>query len=113
MDHDRLCVTVDLLWESLGVPPPGSITERVQGVEGMPQRIRALGVASLRYGIRQKLAITRSHYEDVDLEAISRGFPTGYSDEALDAFEQEAAPFAATLAGGMKDDDEFFCKPPQ
>ena len=47
------------------------------------------------------------------LKAISRGFPTGYSDEALDAFEQEAAPFAATLAEGIKDDDEFPCKPTQ
>ena len=112
-DHDRLYLAVELLREPLEVLPPRSVDERVQAGEGMPRRIHALGVASLRYGIRQMLAITRSHYEDIDLEAISCGFPTGYSDKALDAFEQEAAPFAATLAEGIKDDDEFPCKPPQ
>ena len=47
---------------------------------------------------------------DINLDAISRGFPKDYSDDALDALEQEAAPFAETLAQGMKDDDEFPCK---
>ena len=112
-DHDRLCLAVELLREPLEVLPPRSVDERVQAVQGMPRRIHALGVASLRYGIRQTLAIARPHYEDINLEAVSHGFPTVYSDEALDAFEQEAAPFAATQAECIKDDDEFPCKPTQ
>ena len=79
----------------------------------MPQRVHALSVASLRYGIRQTLAIARSHYEDINLDALSHGFPADYTDEALDGFEQEAAPFAAALVEGIKGDDEFPCKPPQ
>lgn len=90
--------------------PPRSAAERVEGVEAMPRRVHDMAVASLRYGSRQTLAIARSHYEDINLDAISRGFPKDYSDDALDAFEQEAAPFAETLAQGMKDDDEFPCK---
>ena len=112
-DHDRLRIAVDHLREQLDVPPPTSAAELVQGVESMPQRIHALGVASLRYGIWQTLAIARSHYEDINLDALSHGFPADYTDEALDGFEQEAAPFVAALAEGIKGDDEFPCKPPQ
>ena len=72
-----------------------------------------MGVASLQYGVRQTLAIARSHYEDINLDALSHGFPADYTDEVLDGFEREAAPFTATLAEGMKGDDEFPCKPPK
>ena len=72
-----------------------------------------MGVASLHYGVRQTLTIARSHYEDINLDALSHGFPADYTDKALDGFEQEAAPFAATLAESMKGDDEFPCKPPK
>lgn len=112
-EYDNLCVAVDPLRDMLGIAPPGSAPERIGGVEAMPQRVHDLAVASLRYGIRQTLAIARSHYDDINLEAISRGFPRDYSDEALDAFEQEASPFAESLAKGMKDDDDFPCKPVQ
>ena len=112
-EHGRLLVAVDALREYLEVPEPASAAELVQGVEGMPQRVHTMGVASLRYGARQTLAIARSHYENINLDALSHGFPADYTDEELDWFEQEAAPFAAALAEGMKGDDEFPCKPPK
>ena len=84
--------------------------ELVQGVDGMPQRVHAMGVASLHYGVRQTLAIARSHYENINLDALSQGFPAEYTDEELDGFEREAAPFATALSDGMKDDDDCPCK---
>ena len=112
-EHDRLRIAVDTLREYLGVPAPTSAVELVQGVEGMPQRVHAMGVASLHYGVLQTLAIARSHYENINLDALSRGFPAEYTDEELDGFEREAAPFAAALSEGMKGDDDFPCKPPK
>ena len=110
-EHGRLLVAVDILREYLEVPEPASSAELVQGVEDMPRRVHALGVASLRYGARQTLAIARAHYENINLDALSLGFPADYTDEELDGFEEVAAPFAAALAEGMKGDDEFPCKP--
>ena len=104
---------MDTLREYLGVPAPTSAVELVQGVEGMPQRVHAMGVASLRYGVLQTLAIARSHYENINLDALSQGFPAEYTDEELDGLEREAAPFATALSDGMKDDDDFPCKPPK
>ena len=112
-EHDRLRITVDSLREYLGVPAPTFAVELVQGVEGMPQRVHAMGVASLRYGVLQTLAIARSHYENINLDALSQGFPAEYTDEELDDFEREVASFMAALSDGMKDDDDFPCKPPQ
>ena len=109
--HDRLRVAVDLLRERLGIGSPNSADELIGTVESMPQRVHEVAVASLQYGIRQTLAIARSHYEDIDLAAISRGFPLGYTDEALDEMEREAAPLAEALASAVKSDDEFPFKP--
>ena len=90
-EHDRLRIAVDTLREHLDVPLPTSTAELVQGVENMPQRVHAMGVASLHYGVRQTLAIARSHYENINLDALSQGFPADYTDEELDGFEREAA----------------------
>ena len=110
-DHDRLRLAVAPLRDSLGIAAPGNVDELIEGVEAMPARIQQVAVASLRYGIRQTLAIARSHYDDIKLDVISQGFPRDYNDEALDAFEQEAAPLADTMAKEMQLDDEFPFKP--
>ena len=112
-EHDRLRLAVGTLREYFGVSAPTSAVELVQGVEGMPQRVHAMGVASLHYGVRQTLAIARSHYENINLNALSQGFPADYTDEELDGFEREVAPFAAALSEGMRGDDDFPCKPPK
>ena len=112
-EHDRLRIAMDTLHEYLGVSAPASAVELVQGVEGMPQRMHAMGAASLHYGVLQTLAIARSHYENIKFDVLSRGFPAEYTDEELDGFEREAAPFATALSEGMKGDDDFPCKPPK
>ena len=59
----------------LEIPPPESDEGIVTAVASMPQRVHELAVRCLRYGVRETMAITRSHYDNADLEAISRGFP--------------------------------------
>jgi hypothetical protein len=36
-------------------------------------------------------AITHSHYENIDLQAMSQGFALGYDDAELDQIEEEVA----------------------
>ena len=92
---------------------PRSADELVAVVGSMPRLVHELAVRCLRYGVRETMAITRSHYENADLGAISRGFPQIYGDEQLEDFEREASPPppAETLAQSLKDDDDFPCKP--
>lgn len=110
-DHSRLCDAIVPLREMLGIEGPVSVDERVTAVESMPRLVHDLAVKSLRFGIKETLAITRSHYDDADLGAISRGFPQEYDDDQLDAFEREASPLAEELAQRMKEDSAFPCPP--
>jgi hypothetical protein len=45
----------------------------------------------LRFGIHQSFAITRSHYDNIDLVAMSQGYAPGYTDTQLDEIKKTAA----------------------
>jgi hypothetical protein len=48
--------------------------------------------------------ITCSHYENIDLQAMSQGFAPGYDDAELDQIEEKVAPLAQVLAANMEED---------
>ena len=109
--HDSLREAITPLQEMLEIPPPESDEGLADTVRSMPRSVHELAVRCLRYGVRETMAITKSHYDNANLDAISRGFPEVYDDEQLDVFEREASPPAEVLARSLKNDDDFPCKP--
>ena len=71
------------------------------------ERVRRVIVEAMRFGVRQAFAIGHAHYSNINLEAMSQGFPATYTEEELDAIEEEVAPLASALADGLKDDAAF------
>jgi hypothetical protein len=51
----------------------------------------------LRGGVNQTFANARSHYANINLEALSKGYPDGYEDEEL---ESDVAPLSLTSLSG-------------
>jgi hypothetical protein len=58
----------------------------------------------LHLGVQRSFAIALSHYENIDLQAMSQGFAPGYDDAELDQIEEEVAPFTQVLAASMEDE---------
>ena len=54
--------------------------------------------------VHRSFAITRSHYENIDLETMSQGFAPGYSDAELEDIEKEVAPLAQDLSAKIEDE---------
>jgi hypothetical protein len=46
-----------------------------------------------------------SHYYGIDLPFISQSFTTGWSDEEINAFEEEVTPIAQSLAYLLSSED--------
>jgi hypothetical protein len=46
---------------------------------------------ALRFGVQQSFAVTHSHYENINLEAMGQGFTPGYADDEPDEIEKTAA----------------------
>ena len=57
-------------------------------------------------GVHHAFAIAHSHYVNIDLEELSKGYPGDYADAELDAFEEETAPFTRNLTDKMLEDNE-------
>ena len=79
----------------------------VPTVDCMGERVHQVAVEAMRFGVRQAFAVGRTHYSNINLEAMSQGFPVAYTEEELDEIEEEATPFASVLVDGMKDDTTF------
>ena len=75
----------------------------VPTVDRMEERVHHVAVEAMRFGVHQAFAVGRAHYSNINLEAMSQGFPVAYTEE-LDAIEEEVTPFAAALAEGLEDD---------
>ena len=48
----------------------------------------------LCFGVQQLLVIARSHYENIDLAAMSQGFAPDYNDDELEWTEEAAVAHA-------------------
>jgi hypothetical protein len=59
---------------------------------------------ALQLSMQRLFVIVRSHYENIDLQAMSQGFVPGYDDVELDQIEEELAPLAQVLAANMEEE---------
>ena len=67
-------------------------------------RAHNIARGTLRFAINKLFAITRSHYENIDLATMSQGFMPGYSDAKLEDIEKEVAPLAQDLSAKIEDE---------
>ena len=57
---------------------------------------------SLQLGVRRAFAVSRSHYENIDLGAMGESFAPGYSHEDLAKIKEEVGPLAQPLSGAAE-----------
>ena len=67
-------------------------------------RARDMARGSLCFGIQRSFAITRSHYENIDLATMSQGFTPVYTDAELVDIEKEVALVAHDLSAKIEDE---------
>jgi hypothetical protein len=49
---------------------------------------------ALHFSVQWSFTIAHSHYESIDLQAMSQGFAPCYDDAELDLIEEEVGPLA-------------------
>ncbi|RLN09750.1 uncharacterized protein C2845_PM11G07580 [Panicum miliaceum] len=76
------------------------ISQLVHFAEGAQSAVTQV----LHLGVRRAFAVTRSHYEDIDLPELSQGFVSGYEEEELEWIEDHVAPLGRALAEKMEDE---------
>lgn len=65
--------------------------------------MRELERDALRGEVNRAFAVARSHCGNIDLEALSLGYPDTYQDEEFERLEGEVAPLSEALADKMED----------
>jgi hypothetical protein len=58
---------------------------------------------ALHLGMQHALIVFRSHYQKIDLEALSEGYIAGLEEE-LDAIDEEVLELAKILAAKFEDE---------
>ena len=66
------------------------------------EQLRAAVDKALFRATQFTFSITRSYYDNIRLDMMSEGYPTGYIEEQLDEFDAEVEPYARALAGKLK-----------
>ena len=59
---------------------------------------------ALYFGVHRSLAITHSHYENINLATMSQGFTPVYTDTKLDDIKKEVTPMAHDLSAKIEDE---------
>jgi hypothetical protein len=91
-EHNTLRTAVGLVLNDFEVPSePGTSSLAVQ-VANVTDRARGMAKRALHLGVQRSFAIARSHYKNIDLQAMSQGFTPGYDDTELVQIEEEVAP---------------------
>ena len=67
-------------------------------------RARDMARGALRFGVHRSFAITRSHYQNIDLVTMSQGFMPIYTDAERDDIEKEVVPLAHDLSAKIEDE---------
>jgi hypothetical protein len=102
--HSELRTTVGLMCDALGaiqVRPGGSLLQSHLRVAFEWARTQVKEALHLR--MRHALAVFRSHYQKIDLEALSEGY-VDIPKEELDAIDEEVLEPVKTLAAKFEDE---------
>lgn len=94
----ELLAAVGRICDALGVPLSGEAHLPLARTLLLPTQVRELERDALRGGVNRAFAVARSHYGNIDLEALSLGYPDTYQDEELEKLEGEVTLFSDALA---------------
>ena len=106
----NLRLAAELLLDGFGIEAaaePGQVAwQLIEGVERVQQEAQTARQEvetthqaardAVYTGVHHAFAVARSHYINIDLEELSKGYPGDYADAELDAFEEEIAPLPET-----------------
>jgi hypothetical protein len=108
-EHSGLCTAVRLVCDALGAVQvhPGASSLR-NHLEVAFERAWTQVKELLHLGMWRALAVFRSHYQKIDLEAFSEGY-VDIPEEELDAIDKEVLELAKTLASKF---EEVIVPPP-
>jgi hypothetical protein len=106
-DHDTLWLAVGLVLDDLGMTSESGTSSMVTQVISVRDRARRMVRQVLHLSVQRSFAIACSHYEKIDLQAMSQGFAPGYDDAELDQIEEEVAPLMQVLAASMEEEVVF------
>ena len=90
--------------DDLGMTSAQAVSSLAVHAVRITDRARGLARDALHFGVHSAFAIARSHYENIDLEAMSEGFTPGYIDVQMDKIKAKAAPPAQNLAKDMEEE---------
>jgi deoxycytidine triphosphate deaminase len=103
-EHSKLRATTELVCDALEAvqvrPGVSSLWSRL-GVTF--ERARTQVKEALHLRMRRALAVFRSHYQKIDLEALSEGY-VDIPEEELDAIDEEVLEPAKTLAAKFEEE---------
>lgn len=97
-DHDDLRVAVGVVCDDLGMSQTEGVSSLAVWALGIRDRVRELAQTMLHFGVNYTLVAARSHYEQIDMAALSEGITEDCPNEAMDEAEWEVAPLSAALA---------------
>jgi hypothetical protein len=102
--HDTLRTAVGLVLNDFEMTSEPGMSSPVVQVVNVMDWVHGMAKRALHLGVQWSFAITRSHYENIDLQAMSQGFMPGYDDAELDQIEEEVAPLTPVLATNMEEE---------
>ena len=95
-EHDTLHVAIQLVYDNLELALEQETSSLAVRAVRLTDRACEIVRDTLRFGVHRSFAITRSHYENIDLATMSQGFASGYSEAELEEIEESVAPWRRT-----------------
>ena len=105
-DHDALRVAVGLAMADLGMEGDQGVSSMAVRASGIPDHVRGQIQETRRSSIQRCFSIARSHYSNIDLEALSEGYAPGTTDEEVEELDAEVLELALALSLRIEDEDK-------
>lgn len=101
-EHSNLSDVVDLICDELQVMQPAGMNTLTARAGMITDRACEHERAVLHSSVNWVFVVAHSHYKNIDLEALSEGYPGGHEPHELTPLEDEAAPFHWPCLTGSK-----------
>jgi hypothetical protein len=89
--HNTLCIAVRVVYGDLELALAQETSSLIVHVTRITERAHEIVRHALCFSVQQTFVTTRSHYENIDLAAMSQGFAPNYNDDELERIEETAA----------------------
>lgn len=97
-DQSNLVNVVGLVYDELHVAQSAGTNTLTARTGVIMNQVRELERVILHTSINRVFVVTHSHYENIDLEALSEGYPDGYELHELAALEAKVLPLSQALS---------------